>query len=371
MALMYVGGLGFMTIVTFMLVLIGQRVTISQRLVMRDSYQIDQLGGLVRLTIRVVIVVTAIQLVGFVALAARFLFEYTPGDAIWHAAFQAVSAFNGGGFATLPESSSLSAYQTDKTVLAIMGVLILLGAVGYWVLADVVRFRKFSLGSLNTKLVLAMTLLLTIVGTMVFFASEYDNDTTLGPLSSVDKAAVSVFETISGRTAGFTTVDYAETEQHTTSFFLLLMFIGGASASVAGGIKVNTLGVILVATLSTLTGSGRASTFHREIPYTQVQKALAIVVISILFVILLSLILAFTESGKEFSFLQLVFNNVSAAGTVGLSSGNIGDMTRWGHLILVASMLIGKTGPPTLSLFIIQQRERDLYRYAQERVTIG
>ena len=98
---------------------------------------------------------------------------------------------------------------------------------------------------------------------------------------------------------------------------------------------------------------------------------MTIVVVSIMFLILLSLVLAFTESGKGFSFLQLVFNNVSAAGTVGLNSGTIGDMTRWGHLILVVSMLIGKTGPSTLSLFMIQQREHDLYRYAQERVTIG
>ena len=371
LALMYVGGLGFMTIVTFMLVLMGQRVTIPQRLVVKDSYQIDQLGGLAWLTVRVVVVVTAIQIAGFLALAARFLYEYPPAEAIWHAVFQAVSAFNGGGFATLPESSSLSAFQADKAVLGTMGVLILLGAVGYWVLADVARHRRFSLFTLNTKLVLILTLVLTLLGALVFFSSEHDNLASLGPLSVADKAIVSVFEAISGRTAGFSTVDYGETAQHTNSFFILLMFIGGASASVAGGIRVNTLGVTVVGVLSTLRASGHASAFGREIPQAQVQRAVTIIAVGAIFVLLLSLMLAFTESGKGFPFLYLVFDNVSGAGTVGLSTGVTGQMTRWGHLILIISMLVGKTGPSTLSLFMDQRGERDLYRYGQEKVTIG
>ena len=371
LAIMFVGGLGFLTVVTLTLILAGQRGSIRQRVLVRDSYQVDQLGGLTRLTIQVVIVVVVMQIVGAVALGARFLYEYTPVEAVWQAVFHSVSAFNGAGFAALPSGVSLSAFQTDKAVLGTMGVLILLGAIGYWPLSDVVRSRKFSRLSLNTKLVLVLTLVLTVAGALAFFGSEYDNENTLGPLSVADKAAVSLFESVSGRTAGFSTVDYGEALRRTYFTTILLMFIGGASASVAGGIKVNTLGVILVATISTLRGEGRASAFFRTVPQVQVQRAITIVVLGVGLVFVTSLMLAFTESGLGIPFTNILFDNVSGAGTVGLSTGATDSMSGWGQLVLVGSMFIGKMGPPTLSLYMVRQREHGLYQFARERVTLG
>jgi trk system potassium uptake protein TrkH len=373
LVLMFVGGLGFMTIATFLLAIIGQRVTLAQRLLMKESLGVDQLGGLVRLAVRIVLVAAGIQLVGFVALLVRFSLrpDYSPGEAIWQAAFHAVSGFNNAGFVALADTASLSAFQTDRALLAIIGVLILLGSISFWVMLDVVRFRRFSLFTLNTKLILVLSLVLTLSGALVFLLSEYDNTSTLGPLGVADKAFISVFESISGRTAGFSTVSFGDTEQHTNFFFSSLMFIGGASASVAGGVKVNTVAVALVAVLSTIRGRGHASAFGREIPQAQVQRAMTIGVIATAFVFLVAFMLAFSEAERGLAFNDLLFESVSAFGTVGLSTGLTADLSRWGHLILIATMFIGRIGPLTLALAMIQRGNGDLYRYAQERVTIG
>ena len=371
LGLIFVGGLGFMTIASFLLILMGHRFSLTQGLLVKDNLQIDQLTGLARLTVRIVLLAAGMQLVGFIALAVRFssLAEYAPAEAVWQAAFHAVSAFNGAGFVTLPEGESLSAFRQDKVVLGIMAGLIFLGAIGYWAIVEVARRRRFALYTLNTKLVLILTLALLLSGALVFFFSEYDN--TLRTLNLGDKVTVSVFESISGRTAGFSTVSYDQTEQHTNVFFTSLMFIGGASASVAGGIKVNTLAVVLVAVISSIRGSSRASAFGREIPQAQVQRATTIAAVAIAMVFLVALMLTFSESEKDFSFIDLLFESVSAFGTVGLTTGLTADLTRWGHLILIASMFAGRIGPLSLVLAMAQQREVDLYRYAKERVTLG
>jgi trk system potassium uptake protein TrkH len=269
----------------------------------------------------------------------------------------------------LPDSSSLSGFQTDRAVLGIIGTLIFLGAISYWVMLDVVRLRRFSLLTLNTKLVLVFTLALTLLGGLFFMLSEYNNQSTLGELSLGDKAIVSIFESVSGRTAGFTTVDYGETKQHTTFFFTSLMFTGGASGSVAGGIKVNTLAVVLVALLSTIRGRARANAFGREIPQAQVHLAMTLGAVAIAYVFVAALLLTYTEEG--FMFIDLLFETVSAAGTVGLSTGLTAELSRWGHLILVVSMFLGRVGPLTLALFMGQKGEAPIIRYAHERVTIG
>ena len=371
LAMMFVGGLGFMTIATFLLILMGQRVNLTQRILVKDSLQVDHLGGLARLTVNIVSVAASIQFIGFLALFSHFSLQvgYPLAEAIWQATFQAVSAFNNVGLVSLPETKSLSSFDLDKLVLGITGILILLGAISYTAMADVVKFRKFSLFTLNTKLVLIITLILTIIGALVFFSSEYDS--TLGPKTVTDKAFISVFESISGRTAGFTTVDYGETEHHTNFFFTSLMFIGGASASVAGGIKINTLAIILVAVLSTIRGVGHASIFKREIPQIQIHRAVSIVAVALALVFFVALMLTLSESERGFDFIDLLFESVSAFGTNGLSTGLTSDLSGLGQIILITSMFVGKIGPVTLALIMAQRGENSLYRLAQERVTIG
>lgn len=369
LGMMFVGGLGFMTIATFLLILIGQRVTLSQRLLVRESLGVDHMGGLVRLTVGIVLVSVLIQMAGFVALVIRFSFLYPPAEAVWQAVFHAVSGFNNAGFIALREENGLAHFRSDGVVLGTIGVLIILGAISFWVMVDVVRVRRFSLFALTTKLVLVLTATLVVVGTAVFLASEYTNPATLGSLSVGQKLSTSVFESVSGRTAGFTTINYDETEQHTNFFLTALMFVGGASGSVAGGIKVNTMAVVMAAVLSTMRGRTNAVAFGREIPRLLVQRAMVIGAISITFVFIVAMLLTFSQTG--FDFIDLLFEAVSAFGTVGLSTGLTAKVSQWGQAIIVGTMFIGRLGPLAIGLAMAQRTEADLYRYPSERVTIG
>ena len=369
LGLMFIGGLGFMTIATFLLVMIGQRVTLVHQLLVKESLGINQLGGLVRVTFGIVLVAIGIQVVGFVALFARFFFIYPPAEAVWQAAFHSVSGFNNAGFIALSEAEGFAAFRSDPAVIAVIALLIVLGAISYWVIVDVAKTRRFSRFSLNTKLVLILTGVMLIVGTAVFAAFEYRNPETLGNLSVPQKIMSAFFQSISGRTAGFATENFDHTRQYTNFFYAGLMFIGGASASVAGGIKINTLAVVLIAVVSTMRGQRHASAFEREISQGQVRRAMAIGAVSIVFMFLAVLILAFSET--SFQFADLLFESVSAFGTVGLSTGVTSSLSTWGQLILVVTMLVGRLGPLSIGLAITQRSTTEAYRYAQERITIG
>ena len=368
-ALVYVGGLGFMTIATFMLILIGQRLTLTQRLLVRESLGVNRLGGLVRLTVGVVILATAIQLLGFGALLARFWFVLPREDAIWQAAFLSISSFNNAGFMSLTNPEALSAYRDDVAIMGTMAVLILLGSIGYATMADLALSRRFSLYTLNTKFVLITTALLLLVGGGLFMFFEHDNASTIGELPVGEQVLVAAFESTSGRTAGFSTVEFRETREYTSLLYCGLMLIGGATGSVAGGIKVNAFAIIVLTLLATMRGRERVSVFRREVPQSQVRQAMAIGVFSVGFVFLCTLLLSVTERGMEF--IDLLFESFSAAGTVGLSRGITPVVSTWGQIILIGAMFVGRVGPVTLGLALGQRTDVETYRYAQERVTIG
>ena len=373
-ALMFVGGLGFMTAATFMLVLFRQRMSISQRVLARDSLGLTQLGGLVRLTAKIVVFAMAVQIAGFVALFIRFSFLFSPAEAVWQAVFHSVSGFNNAGFVALPDTLSLTGYSTDKWLISTIGSLILIGSLSYWVLEDVFRTRRIRLWSLNTKLVLATTVALLAIGMGVFFASEYHSTSTLQAESVGDKAFLSTFQSVS-RTAGFDVVNFASTKQHTDFLYTGLMFIGGASTSVAGGIKVNTFAVILVAIISGVRGQPNATAFGRVIPQAQVQRAMTIGAVAIGFVFIIASSLTFLESQLlqpgMFSFIDLLFESFSAFGTVGFSTGVTPQLSDAGQALIAASMFIGRIGPLTIALAMLARGTREMFRYAEERVTIG
>ncbi len=368
LALMFTGGLGFMTSATFLLILIGQRITLRERLLVREGLGVTQMGGLLRLTRNIVLVAVFIQLIGILVLFVRFNNIFSSAEALWQAVFQGVSGYNNAGFVVLPESASLGRFQTDYAILGIMGVLIVLGSVSYSVLLDIFKYRRFSRFTLDTKLVLIVTGALLLVGMLIILLSEYDNPKTLGPMSVGDKLLNSIFHSASGRTAGFTTVNFADMEHHTNFFLTGLMFIGGGSASTTGGIKVNTFAVVLVALLATIRGRSNVTAFGREIPQAQVSRALAIGAMATAFVFLMAFLLTLAEG---FDFIDLLFESVSAFGTVGMTTGLTGDLSSWGQLILIVTMYIGRVGPLSAGLAMAQGERRESYRFAEERVKIG
>ena len=371
--LMFIGGLGIMTTGAFLLVLIGRRVSIFQRQLVKESISIlpvNEVGGVVKLVVRIVSISVTVQLIGFIVYLIKLSTEMELKNAIPHAIFLSVSAFNNAGFTAFVNSESINGYQQDITIIITTTILILIGAVSVWVVADILAFRnKIRLYSLNTKLVLAGTVILTVIGSLVFFAFEYNNASTIQDLSLPNKIMISIFESVSGRTAGFTTVAYGSTEQPTNFLMTGLMFIGGASGSVAGGIKINTFAVICVAIISTLQGRTRAAIFGREISSIIGKRAMVIGAIGTAIVFMFAFILTAIE--PKLDFIDLLFEIVSAFGTVGLSTGLTSDLSRWGHLILIIAMFIGRVGPLALGLAMTQRSQKENYRYTQERVTIG
>ena len=369
MVLMFVGGLGFMALAAFLLTILGQRISMAQSLLIRETFSRDQLGGLQRLSVAIVITAVSIQIFGFIAFFSRFIFIYEPGEALWQSLFLAVSGFNNAGIFIFPEKAGLLAHQGDFVLLAILGILILLGTLSFWVVSDLILRRKFRLYTLVTKIVLIMTVSLIIVAGIFIYVSEGSNELTLGSLSTPHKIAISLFEGISGRTAGFTTINYEFARPATDLFMSLMMFVGGATASVAGGIKVTTFFIILMSIYILIRERTYLTVFDREIDELTIRRSYAILVISTGFVFLCTLGLAITNSGILLR--DILFESFSAFGTVGLSTGITDQLTPIGQVIVILTMLIGRVGPLIIGLKMVPNRDVNNYRNAVEPVTIG
>ena len=198
-----------MTLAAFLLAVLGRRVSIAQRLLIRESLSVDRMGGLQRLSVSIVFTAVLIQILGFIALFSRLVFEYDISTATWMSLFHSISGFNNAGFVISPPGYSAIIEAENKIVLLIIGSLITLGSLSYWVVLDLATKGSFKRFSLITKIVLVMTVILTTIASASFLFSEYNNLATIGSLGLLDKIVVSVFEGISGRTAGFSTIDYA------------------------------------------------------------------------------------------------------------------------------------------------------------------
>ncbi len=369
LGLMFVGGLGIMTIATALFVIAGQRISLSQRLVMRETIGTTVFANITSITVRIVIWAVAIQIIGFLVLLAQLLALYPLDEAIWHSVFQAVSGFNNAGFTSIPDSSSLSAFREDPGIVGTVALLILLGSASYWVMADIVRRRRFSALTLNSKLVLVFTVGLVMVGAIVFLVFESRNDEMLRGASVLDRVITSLFQSIN-RTSGFSTIDFGKATDETTAFYTVLMYIGGASASVAGGIKVNSFALIVIAIAASVRGSADATAFGRRVPLNQVQWAFALAFLSFLGASMLTFGLTFTESGH--GFLDLLFEAVSAFGTVGFSTGATADLSINGKLLLIAGMFVGRVVPPMVITVALSGSETEgLYSYAREDVLVS
>ena len=372
-ALMLIGGLSFMAVATFILALLGQRSSLSERLVIQQTMGINRMEGLRRITRNIVIVVFLIYLIGAGVIFWRIhgLDGMGTSESVWQSVFLSVSAFNNAGFTILPASpagSGLERFTAAESLLFPMVILIILGGIGWTTLVDISRNRRFGRLSLDTKLVVVTSLVLWVAGALVLFFAEFPNPETHGGLSTVDRISDSIFHSVSGRTAGFATFDFGNAEDFTKLTYPALMFIGGASGSVAGGIKVNTFALIIAAVISSLKGRSQAEAYGREISQHQVLRALTVGVLGVLFIILVMPTLTLTE--PDIPFLDLLFDTVSAFGTTGASTGIVPDLSVIGKSIFMLAMFIGRLGPLTLAL-ALAPREQTLYRFVQERVTIG
>lgn len=369
MLLMFMGGLGVMTIATALLVLAGQRLSLTQRLVVRETIGTATFTNITSIAMKIVIWAVAIQVIGFIVLFVRFSSIYSTGEAAWHAVFQTVSGFNNAGFTSIPGSENLSIFRTDRILLGTIAVLVLLGSISYWVIADAVDQRRFSRLALNTKLALISTAALLTIGAVLFYVFESSNGGTLEGARALDRTTTSVFHSVN-RTAGFSTVDFDLTNDGTNALYAGLMFIGGTSASVAGGIKVTTVALIVIAIAALIRGDRDATAFKRRVPLIQIQWAFALAMLSFVGVAVLAMALAIAERG--YPFLDLLFEAVSAFGTVGLSTGLTDDLSTVGQVLLILGMFVGRVVPPMVIVVALSGNgEKSTYGNASEGVLVG
>ena len=376
--LMLVGGLGFMVVSTFLLLLIGHRSTLQERMItqglMQDTVGVEQFQGLRRIGRRVVMLVFSLYALGTLAIFWRVhsLPELGLGKALWHSLFLSVSSFNNAGFNILPElpgGSSLARFAASPLLLLITAALMILGGLGWTVLVDIYRNHRFIRFSLDTKLVVVTSLSLWALGAAVLLVAEWANPDTLGQLSWFDKIIGGIFQSVSGRTAGFSTMEFRDVQDVTKMTYSGLMFIGGAASSVAGGIKVVTFAIIVAAVVSSLRQRSQAEAFGREITQSQLYRAITVAALGMGFIAITVPFLTLTD--PDVPFLYLFFDTVSALGTTGASTGITPDLSLAGKIIFMAAMFIGRLGPVTLALTLAPREEASIYRFARERVKIG
>ena len=366
--LIQIGGLGFMISATLFLIALGRRIGLQERLLIAESMGLDRLGGLERLVKRIAIFVVVAEIIGAALFYIHFYTESSTGTAVWRSVFLSVSAFNNAGFAIFGNFGSLMDYQTDTLVILVTAMLVFLGGISFIVFANVLTARRLSRLSLDTKIVLSTTGVLLGLGTIVILLTEYSNPATIGPLAFPQKILVAFFQSVSPRTAGFTTIDIGSLKEVTLFTTILLMFVGGAAGSTAGGIKVNTLGMLAATIWGSLRGKENAGAFGREFAVQQIYRAMAVVALSLGLVAFVVFVLTMTE---DFRFLYLLFETISAFGTVGLSTGITPDLTAAGHVIIILTMFVGRLGPLALALILVQRQKPTKYQHPREGLRIG
>ena len=365
--LIQLGGLGLMTFAVFVLSSLGLPIGLSQQAYLQEDLGQTSIGGLLQLVVVILRVVGIAVGVGAVALAFAFVPDHGWGPGLWHALFHSVSAFNNAGFSTF--SDSLIGYATDPLVNVVVPLQFIVGGLGFAVLSDVFRLRRWRRFSLHTKLMLVGTAALIAFGVTMICALEWNNPGTLGAYADAgDKLVVGWFQGVTPRTAGFNSFDTAAMTDASTFLTIVLMVIGGGSTSTAGGIKVTTFIVMLFAIGAFFRRQTDLHAFGARIELDSILKVLALVTMSMMLIVVAFFALLATQTGIEFR--DLLFETASAFGTVGLSHGATGELDRFGRLVICFVMFVGRVGPLTLGFFLATQ-VRPRVRYPASPIYLG
>ncbi|MCC5465851.1 TrkH family potassium uptake protein [Pelosinus baikalensis] len=363
--LIQAGALGIMTMATLMALIMRRKIQLRERLIMQEALNHMTVSGVVRLTQYIIFATFFLEFIGGTILAIHW-YSDLGSTGIYYGYWHAVSAFCNAGFDLF--GSSLTSYVDDITVNLTVTSLIILGGLGFTVIFDVWNNRRWRKLSLHTKLVLITTLVLLIFGTVVILLLEMHNSETLGELSWKGKILASYFQSVTPRTAGYNTVDIGKMQDATLFFTIILMFIGASPASTGGGVKTTTLGVMIAAIWALITGKHDAEIFRRRINQNIIYKAFTVFFIAATLVIIVTMMMSISE---EFSFLRILFEVVSAFGTVGLSTGITSSLTVHGKLWLIITMFAGRIGPVTFVLALALRSRKGAIHYPEGKINIG
>lgn len=369
MVLFQLGGFGMMTAATLLGLMVNRSLRLRTRLVTQVETHALGLGDVTSVA-RLVFTVTVVgESILTVLLTSRLGLRYDLPwpEALWSGAFHAISAFNNAGFALYPDS--LSRYASDAWILLPVMCAIVIGGIGFPVLHDLrSRLRDPRHWSLHTKLTLVGTAILLGLGFVVLLIFEWTNPATLGPMASFEKLLNAAFASVSARTAGFNAIDIGALTHESWALHYFLMFIGGGSAGTAGGVKVGTFLILALLVLAEVRGHADSEAFGRRISTAAQRQAITVLVLGSSMVVLGTLVIL---RGTDIPTDKVIFEVVSAFGTVGLSTGITGDLPASGQLMLTLLMYVGRVGPITLAASLAMGRLRAAYRYPEEHPIVG
>lgn len=366
LALIQFGGLGLMTFAFLTALALGVRLGVRQQVLAREALNQTSFGRIASTVRSIALFALVIEGIGLVVLACFWVPEKGWFLGTYHALFYSISAFNNAGFAL--SADSLSPYVSHFGIMLTVSLLFIIGGLGYAVVTEIARKKRFHSLSLYSKLILWTTLALNLVAVSAFLLLEYHNPETLAGLDTFgQKLLASWFQGTTPRTAGFNSLDVSAFTAATSVMFLLLMFVGGAPNSTTSGIKITTFVVLLAATRSFLRGSLSVVLGKRSLPQDTVIKALAITTIGMMIIFIAVLILSALETAP---LLDIAFEVVSAFGTVGLSRGLTGELSVASQLVIMLVMLIGRVGPLTLG-FLLTRSSKEHVRYSRVELPLS
>lgn len=372
LTLIEIGGLGFMSAATMVVFLLKRKVGLKHRMMIAQAFSVSDMDGVVRLQKNVLVGSLSVELAGAAILTLRFWPQYGFGRALKWGVFHSVSAFCNAGFdifGELEPGSSLMLFQSDPIVLLTLSALIVVGGLGFVVWDELMNHQKNRPFTVYTRLVLVATFLLIVIGWVVICLLEWNNPGTFGPLSIKDKLLGGLFQSVTLRTAGFSSIDQGALTESGKVFSMMLMLIGGSSGSTAGGLKTVTFLVLVLFIRSRARGMSSVCVYQRTIPDSQVLDAVTIAIIMIVLSVFGGMVLCSTSG---VSFTDALYESISALATVGLTTGVTGQLTTAGKLLIILYMYFGRVGVLTISLgFLMGSRAQERFRYAETSLLIG
>ena len=374
-ALIQIGGLGYMTANTFLMLLLGRRLKLKDRVAIQQSMDSSELAGGSSLIVSIIAMTLVIEITGSFCLYLTFQQDFDSGQALWLSIFHSVSAFNNAGFSLFFDN--ITPYAINPWVNLVITALVIVGGIGYqvimetflWVRHRIQGHRSRLSFSLNYKIVTSTTLALLILGTIALLIIEFNNPATLGPHAPQHKLIMAWFQSVIARTAGFNSINIGAMGETSLFIIIALMFVGASPGSTGGGIKTTTLRILLSCTGMVLQGKEEVLIYRRQIPPSRVLKAIAVVMGSGLLVLSTTTIVSL--SNPKLSFLDVLFEAVSAFATVGLSTGITADLSDLGKYAIITTMYLGRVGILLFMAALLGDPQPTAIQYPEEDLLVG
>ncbi|MEB3215944.1 MAG: TrkH family potassium uptake protein [Nostocales cyanobacterium 94392] len=375
MLLAQVGGLGYMTFTTFLIMLTGRRFNLRHKIAIQQALDRREMQGSGQIIRSIIATTLFFEITGIFLLLLVFVPDFGWDKGMWLAIFHSVSAWNNAGFSLF--TNSLIDYNSSDIVVLTISGLIIFGGIGYQVILEMFFWLRERFGksprhlmlSLDYKVATSTTIFLILLGTIAFLFVEIKNPKTLGDFSFHSQFLAALFQSVTARTAGFNSIDIGS--MTTTGLFITIafMFIGASPGGTGGGMKTTTLRVLSSSTKSILQGKEEVLLYERRIAVNLILKAIGVVVGSVTAVIISTILISITD--PKFDFIQILFEVVSAYATVGLSTGITSNISVWGKLILILTMYMGRVGVLLLMSAVLGDPKPTRVHYPEENLLVG